>query len=77
MDDIGRVVRFHRKRARLSRAELSRLAGVGKTTLFDLEHGKTTVRLDRLMRTLEALNIRLDWASPLRDEYEKSARPRS
>jgi len=73
MDEIAEVIRFHRKKARLSRAELSRLAGVGKTTLFDLEHGKTTVRLDGLLRTLETLNIRLDWSSPLKEEYEKGA----
>jgi HTH-type transcriptional regulator / antitoxin HipB len=76
MDEIGRVILFHRRRAGLSRAELCRLAGVGKTTLFDLEHGKTTIRLDGLIRVLAALNIRLEWESPLKEEYEEGARSR-
>ena len=30
----------------LSQAELGRLAGVGKTAVFDLEHQKETIRFD-------------------------------
>ena len=73
--DLGDVVLFHRRRGGLSRADVCRLAGVGKTTLYDLEHGKTAVRLDTVLRVLRILNVRLEWTSPLKEAYEASARP--
>ncbi len=66
---LGPVVRFHRRRAGLSQVALARLAGVGKTLVFDIEKGKPTVRLDGVLRVLAALNIRLDWSSPLEDAF--------
>jgi HTH-type transcriptional regulator/antitoxin HipB len=77
MDELGAVILFHRKRAGLSRADLCRLAGIGKTTLYDTEHGKTAVRMDGVLRILRVLNIRLEWSSPLEESYEASTRPRS
>lgn len=71
--DLGPVVRFHRKSARLTQAELARLAGVGKTSVFDVEHGKRTVRLTTLQAVLEVLGIRLEWDSRLRSEWERHA----
>ena len=65
--NFAKIVHFHRKQAGLSRLELARLAGVGKTALFELEKGKSTVRLDILLKVLSALNIELDWNSPLKD----------
>ena len=65
IDDLGRVIALHRKASGLSRVGLADLAGVGKTALFDIEHGKTTVRFDTLRRILDALNITLRLESPL------------
>lgn len=70
--ELGQVIRFHRRKAKLSRARLSQLAGVGKTAIFDLENGKETVQLNTLLKVLEALNISLEWQSPLRQSYTKS-----
>lgn len=67
MEHLGTVVRYHRRQSGLSQAALARLAGVGKTVVFDIEKGKTTVRLSTLIRVFDALNIRLDWQSPLRE----------
>ena len=41
------------------------LSGVGKTAIFDIEHGKTTCRMDILMKLLDTLNIKLGVLSPL------------
>ena len=59
----GQAIREHRKAAGLSQAELSRLAGVGKTAVFDIEKGKSTVRLATLLRVLDALSLRLELRS--------------
>ena len=75
--NIGEMVRFHRKKARISQLELAKLAGVGKTAVFDLEQGKETARLSTLTKILGALNISLHFKGPLmnlfeREVYEKS-----
>jgi HTH-type transcriptional regulator/antitoxin HipB len=60
----GQTVRDHRKAAGLSQAELARLAGVGKTAVFDIEKGKATVRLATLLRVFDTLNLYLELRSP-------------
>ncbi len=63
--EVGQVVRLHRKQAGLTQKGLGDLAGIGKTAVFDIEHGKATVRMDTLMRVLRVLNIRVTLQSPL------------
>lgn len=70
LDRIGRITLFHRKRAGLSRNALADLAGVGKTIIYEIEHGKTTVRLDTLIRVLATLNISVLLESPLMASFE-------
>jgi y4mF family transcriptional regulator len=62
---ISTAVRIHRKACGLTQLELADLAGVGKTTVFDVEHGKDSVRLINLLRILHALNLQLSLISPL------------
>ena len=63
--NISELVLRHRKKAQLSRVELGLLAGVGKTVIYDLEHGKLSLRLDILLKILAALNITVSFDSPL------------
>lgn len=70
-DDIGNLVRFHRKQSGLSQQELAKLAGVGKTVVYDIEKGKETVRLKTLMNVLDILNIRLTLIPPFEMQLEK------
>jgi HTH-type transcriptional regulator / antitoxin HipB len=64
-DEIGNTIYKHRKIAGLNRIELAELAGVGKTVIYDLEHGKTTVKMDTLLKVLQSLNIKFELVSPL------------
>jgi HTH-type transcriptional regulator/antitoxin HipB len=64
-EDIGKIVRFHRKQSGLSQAELAISVGVGKTTIYDIERGKNTVRMDKVFKVLTGLNITLTAESPL------------
>jgi HTH-type transcriptional regulator / antitoxin HipB len=65
MSQIADLVKHHREVAGLSQAELAQVAGVGKTSVFDIEHGKQTIRLEVLLKVLAALNIELKPTSPL------------
>lgn len=62
---IAAIVRFHRKKGGLSQAELGKLAGLGKTVIFDIEKGKLSVRLDTLLKVLNVLNIKIELQSQL------------
>lgn len=63
--EIPELVHMHRKKSALSQAALAELAGVGKTVIFDVEHGKMTIQLDTLLRIFDALNIEMRLFSPL------------
>ncbi len=68
---IGKMVHFHRKKSGLSQEELARLAGLGKTVIFDIEKGKLTVRLATLLKVLEVLNIKMEFQSSLMGLFEE------
>ncbi len=69
MTELGRIIRYHRRRAGLSRAALSDLAGTGTTVIYEIEHGKSTVQFDVLSRIMGTLNLKLHVDGPLLDEY--------
>ncbi|GAB1452215.1 helix-turn-helix transcriptional regulator [Draconibacterium sp.] len=62
---LGNTIKKHRKAAGLSQLQLAEMAGVGKTSVFDLEKGKETVQLDTLRKILTVLNIKIELISPL------------
>lgn len=65
---LGSIIKKHRRVAGLSQLQLAELAGVGKTSVFDLEKGKETVQLDTLRKILTTLNIKVQLTSPLMDK---------
>jgi y4mF family transcriptional regulator len=67
---MGDVIRKTRKKAGLSQKELADLAGVGKTTVFDIENGKETVRFANIQRICKVLNIELIMRDPFGNEIE-------
>ncbi len=70
--ELARVIRLHRKAARLSRAQLAELAGVGKTFIYDVEKGKESVQLDTLSKILKVLNIKIVLTSPLMENLKST-----
>lgn len=63
-DEIAKMVHYYRKQSGLSQQELARLAGVGKTVIFDIEKGKETVQLNTLLKVLDVLNIKIKFETP-------------
>jgi HTH-type transcriptional regulator/antitoxin HipB len=67
--ELGKIIRHHRKISGLTRVECARLAGVGKTVVYDIEHGKASVQFNTLLCVLKVLNIRIQFSSPLMDGF--------
>lgn len=67
MDDfnLGLFIKEHRKKAGLTQLELANLAGIGKTTIFDIEKNKETVSWNNLLAVLKVLNIKVQFKSPI------------
>lgn len=63
-NEIAKIVHYCRKQSGLSQQELAKLAGVGKTVIFDIEKGKETVQLNTLLKVLDILNIRMKFETP-------------
>jgi len=63
--DFGTLIKDHPKKAGLTQLELANLAGVGKTTVFDIEKNKETIRWNNLLAVLRVLNIKIEFKSPL------------
>lgn len=70
-DKIAAMIRFHRKKSGLSQAELGKIAGLGKTVIFDAEHGKLSIRFETLLKILNVLNIKIEFKGPLMHRFEE------
>jgi len=56
---VAAAVAARRRALSLTQVELARLAGCGPDFLYDLESGKTTIRLDKLLDVLAVLGLEL------------------
>jgi y4mF family transcriptional regulator len=56
---LGRAIRARRKALRLTQVDLSKLAGCGPDFVYDVESGKTSLRLDKLLDVLLVLGLEL------------------
>lgn len=69
-EQLGDAVRRARKTLRLTQAELADLAGCGVVFVVQLEGGKATVQLDKVLAVLVVLDLQLSLspATSLPDE---------
>ena len=65
---LAEIVRRERKRQKVSQTRLSQLADVGVRFVRDLEDGKETVQLDKVLAVLETLGIAIELSTPGDDE---------
>jgi HTH-type transcriptional regulator/antitoxin HipB len=65
MISLAQLIKSHRKKAALAQTQLAKLAGVGKTVVWDIENGKESVQWDTLQKIFRVLNITVEWRSPL------------
>lgn len=80
--DVAMAIRARRRQLKLRQLEVAKAARVGREWLVDLEHGKPTVELGLVMRTLETLGLEISlhataapppWTVPLTDAARKRA----
>lgn len=57
--DVAMAIRARRRQLKLRQLEVAREAKVGREWLVDLEHGKPTVEIGLVMRTLETLGLEI------------------
>ena len=65
LQKIGELAAFQKN------ADLAKLAGVGKTVIFDIEKGKASVQLDTLSKVFDVLNIRMTFKTPFDSTLDK------
>lgn len=60
VQDLGAALRVARKALQLTQADLALAAGVGLRFVVELEAGKPTVQLERVLRVIDALGASLE-----------------
>ncbi|RZI54560.1 MAG: transcriptional regulator [Pseudomonas sp.] len=60
VEEIGQFVRSERKQIGLRQDELAGAAGVGLRFIVDLEAGKNTIQLGKVLQVLEILGYELE-----------------
>ena len=57
VEDVGSLVRAHRKSQSATQAEFASLCGVGVRFISDLENGKPTMELGKVLHVLHCLGL--------------------
>ncbi len=56
---LGRLVRRTRRATGLTQIELARMAGLGERFIVDLERGKATCEIGKVLEVMRVLNLRM------------------
>lgn len=57
--EIGRLVRIRRRDTKLRQDELASISGVGTRFLSELENGKASLELGKVLQVLQTLGLEL------------------
>ena len=63
--DIGELVKRTRKSMGITQKELALTAGTGMRFIIDLENGKDTAQLGKVLKVLRTLGIKLTFTTPI------------
>lgn len=64
--DIGKMVRTTRKEMRVTQADLALTSGTGLRFIIDLEKGKPTCQIGKVLTVLQTLGIEVSMIPPNR-----------
>ena len=57
--EIGKTIRYYRKKQALTQEELALLSNVGRRFVVELEQGKNSAQIGKILQVLHALGIGL------------------
>lgn len=60
MKSLGSQIRLRRRALKLTQQELADLADVSSHFVLDVENGKESIRLDKLMKVLKVLGLNFE-----------------
>lgn len=66
--EIGKLVQGERKRQGITQLQLAGMAGTGIRLISDIENGKATVQVQKLLKVLHTLGLGLFVFSPWDNE---------
>ena len=66
--DIGKLVQSERKRQGITQLQLAEMAGTGIRLISDIENGKDTVQVQKLLKVLHTLGFGVFVFSPWDNE---------
>lgn len=64
-EQIGKLVRDTRKAVGVTQTDLALTSGTGQRFISDLEKGKPTCQLSKVLTVLQTLGIQIDLRSPV------------
>lgn len=62
--ELGSIIRFHRKKHGLRQDELAGVSNVGVRFIVDLEAGKPTIQMEKALKVVHMLGLRLGVYAP-------------
>lgn len=71
VDEIGAAIRAKRRAIGMRQEELASLAGVGPRFLHEIEHGKPTAEIGKVLQVLRRLGLELSIAPRGGDRIER------
>lgn len=63
-ENIGRIVKATRKRLKIKQSDLALASGTGIRLISDIENGKSTCQIGKVLHVLQTLGIRLELIPP-------------
>lgn len=68
IEEIGKLVQFERKRQGVTQMQLAGLAGTGIRFISDLENGKGTIQVQKLLAVVQTLGLGMFIFNPYENE---------
>ena len=66
-EHIGKIIRDTRKRLGVTQKDLALTSGTGLRFIIDLEKGKPTCQIGKVLMVMQTLGIKLDIVPPVTD----------